>query len=108
MAQLFSLGCMTRYLKIGLSVAFVVASIITATALMHENVQPGILGMILSVPALPVVDALSLIHPPLKESEISPWDYLMLIVVVIVATLFWGFIAGLLSKYVFGRRKNAA
>jgi len=106
-AQLFSLGCMTRHLKLGLLVAFVVASIITATALMHQNVQPGILGMILSVPALPVVDVLSLIHPPQKESEISPWDYLMLTVVVIVSSLFWGFIAGLLSKYVFNR-KNAA
>jgi hypothetical protein len=100
---------MTRHLKIGVLVALVVASIITATALMNENAQPGIFGMILAGPALPVVYVLCQIYPPpMGESEISPWDYLMLTVAVLVASSFWGFIAGLLSKYVFRRRQNAA
>jgi len=103
------LDSMSRHLKIGLLVTLVVASIITATALMNEGAKPGIFGMILTGPALPVIIVLCQIYPPpMGESEISPWDYLMLTVAVTVASVFWGFIAGLLSKYVFVRRKNAA
>jgi hypothetical protein len=100
---------MTRHLKIGVLVALIVASIITATALMDMNGQPGIFGVILTGPALPVLFCLvKICPPPMGESEIGPLDYLMLAVVVVVASAFWGLIAGLLIKYVFSRRKNAA
>jgi hypothetical protein len=103
------LGRMTRHFKVGVLVALVVASIATATALMHMNEQPGIFGLILIAPALPVLFCLvRLFPPPMGDSGISPWDYLMLLVAVLVSAVVWGLIAGLLSKYVFSRRKSAA
>ena len=82
---------MTRHFKIGLLVALVVASIITSMALMNINEQPGVFGMIVIGPALPVVFGLVwMFPPPMGESEIGPWDYIMLAIVTVIASLFWG------------------
>src|SRR5580658_5789054 len=98
-----------RHLKIGILVAIVIASIVTASGLMSWNQPPGFVVQILTLPSFPVLYALFQFYPPGPgESKISPWDYLMLTVVVIVSSLFWGIIAGLLSKYVFRRRKKLA
>jgi hypothetical protein len=37
------------------------------------------------------------------ESEITPWDYVILSVAILVSALVWGLVARLVSRY-FGRK----
>ena|SRR5581483_11325180 len=100
---------MTRHLKIGLAVALLFILITTPIGLLSWN-RPALssIGRLLTLPALPVVYALAqLFPPPMGESEISPWDYLMLSVGVLVSALVWGLVAGFLSRF-FGRKPRDA
>jgi hypothetical protein len=64
------------------------------------------IGGLLELPALPIVYILLLFHVPLPldETKFSPWDYLYVIVAIIVSALFWGFIAGFLSRHFLTKR----
>ena len=101
---------MTRHIKIGSIVAVAFVIIATPIGLLSWN-HPALnsIGQLLVLPALPVVYILvQILPPPMGESEISPWDYLMMSVAILVSALIWGVIATLLSRYVFTRRNNAA
>jgi len=81
------------------------AIIITALII---TVKLGILGKILILPALPISEFLQQYFQSKKgETELKAWDYFVITVVVAVSSLFWGFIAGLLSKYVFVRKNKS-
>jgi hypothetical protein len=101
---------MRRHIKIGFIVAVAFVVITTPIGLLswnHPSLNP--VGQILTLPALPVVYVLvQVFPPPMGESEITPWDDVMLAVGILVSALVWGLVAGLLSRYVFTKRKYAA
>ena len=99
------LGCMTRHLKIGFLVALIVAIIATASLSVIE--RPGNFLMILLSPGLPGVYCLRKVFPPpWADSPIafSFWQSTMNAFGIGIASAFWGFIAGLLSKYAFRKK----
>ena len=101
---------MARHTKIGLVVAFVFLIITTPIGLLSWN-NPTLssIGQLLTLPALPVVYALvQFFPPPMGESEISPWDYFMLSVGILVSALIWGLVAGFLSRYFRAKPNDAA
>ncbi len=101
---------MTRHTKIGLIVALVFILITTPIGLLSWN-RPTLssIGQLLTLPALPVVYALvQFFPPPMGESEISPWDYMMLSVGILVSALVWGLVAGFLSRYLTRKPHDAA
>ena len=110
MAQLFSLGGMTRHTKIGLVVALGFALVTTPIGLLSGS-SPTLnsIGQLLVLPALPVVYVLvQFFPPPMGESEIGPWDYFMMSVGILVSALIWGLVAGLLSRYFRAKPHDAA
>ncbi len=98
---------MTRHAKIGFVVALAFILVTTPIGLLSWN-KPALssIGQLLTLPALPVVYGLAQVFPPpMGESEISPWDEMMLSVGILVSALFWGLVAGFLSRYL-GRKPN--
>jgi len=103
-------GCMTRHTKIALIVALVFILITTPIGLLSWN-SPTLssTAQLLTLPAFPVVYGLvQVFPPPMGESEISSWDYMMLSVGILVSALVWGLVAGLLSRYSRAKPKDAA
>src|SRR5215510_3964913 len=91
---------MTRHTKIGLMVGFVFILITTPVGLLSWN-RPTLefVARLLTLPAWPVVYALvQFFPPPMGESEMSSWDYMMLSVGIVVSALVWGLAAGFLSR----------
>jgi hypothetical protein len=91
---------MTRHTKIGLFVAVAFVLVTTPIGLLSWNNQTlNSIGQALTLPALPVVYVLGQFIPgPMGEPEISPWDYFMLSVGILVSALFWGLVAGIFSR----------
>ena len=100
---------MTLHTKIGFVVALVFVLITTPIGLLSWDMPTlNPIFQLLTLPAFPIVYALiQLIPPPMGESEIQPWDYLMLSVCILVSAVVWGLVAGFLSRY-FGRKSHDA
>jgi len=109
-AELGSLGGMTRHTKIGLIVALGFILISTPIGLLSGS-SPTLnsIAQLLALPALPVVYVLvQFFPPPMGESEIGPWDYFMMSVGILVSALVWGLVAGFLTRYFRAKPNDAA
>src|SRR5438128_8470593 len=101
---------MTRHTKIGLVVGFAFILITTPIGLLSGSSSTwNCLGQVLTLPALPVVYVLvQIFPPPMGESEITPWDYFMMTVGILVSALIYGLVAGFVSRYFRAKPNDAA
>jgi len=100
---------MTRHVKIGCVVAVAVIIVIALPGLLGwSNPILNSIGDLLGLPGWIFVCICALFNIPIPNDETNPssWGLVFVIVAIIVAALFWGFVAGLLSRYVFTKRDN--
>jgi hypothetical protein len=103
---------MTRHTKTGLAVGFAFIAISTPICLLSAKDGTGIwnsIGELLLLPALPVMYILiQFFPPPMGESEITPWDYLMIGIAIFVSALVLGLVAGCVARYLRPKRNDPA